>query len=168
MANIKFSAFTSGATTGNTKIVGYDSTGNTNNQYTLAELADGMASKLIQNFIIACSDETTALTTGTNKAVFRMPYAFTLTGARASLTTAGSGIGGTTIDVNLNGSSIFDVSGLLTIDAGEKTSTTATVPVNITTTALTDDGEITIDLDGISSGAVETGLKVTLIGYKTP
>ena len=166
MANIKFSAFTSGATTGNTKIVGYDSTGNTNNQYTLAELADGMASKLIQNFIIACSDETTALTTGTNKAVFRMPYAFTLTAVRASLTTAGSGIGGTTIDVNLNGSSIFTTT-LLTIAAGDKTST-STTPPNITTTALTDDGEITIDLDGISSGAVETGLKVTLIGYKTP
>ena len=166
MANIKFSAFTSGATTGITKIVGYDSTGNTNNQYTLAELADGMASKLIQNFIIACSDETTALTTGTNKAVFRMPYAFTLTAVRASLTTAGSGIGGTTIDVNLNGSSIFTTT-LLTIAAGDKTST-STTPPNITTTALTDDGEITIDLDGISSGAVETGLKVTLIGYKTP
>ena len=33
MANIKFSGFTTGATTGNTRIVGYDSTGNTNNQY---------------------------------------------------------------------------------------------------------------------------------------
>ena len=166
MANIKFSAFTSGATTGNTKIVGYDSTSNTNNQYTLAELADGLASKLIQNFIIACSDETTALTTGTNKAVFRMPYAFTLTAVRASLTTAGGGLGGTTIDVNLNGSSIFTTA-LLTIAAGDKTST-STTPPNITTTALTDDGEITIDLDGISAGATETGLKVTLIGYKTP
>jgi hypothetical protein len=166
MAGTKFSGFTTGATTGNTRIVGYDSTGGTNNQYTLAQLVDGMASSLTQNFIIACSDETTALTTGTNKAVFRMPYAFTLTGARASLTTAGSGIGGTTIDVNLNGSSIFTTN-LITIAAGDKTST-STTPPNITTTALTDDGEITIDLDGISAGATETGLKVTLIGYKTP
>ena len=46
MANIKFSAFTSGATTANTRIVGYDSTGNTNNQYTLAQLATGLSSSI--------------------------------------------------------------------------------------------------------------------------
>lgn len=40
MANIKFSAFTSGATTANTRIVGYDSTGNTNNQYDASQLAN--------------------------------------------------------------------------------------------------------------------------------
>ena len=45
-----------------------------------------------QSIIIAVGDETTALTTGTAKVTFRMPYAFTLTGVRASLTTAqGSG-----------------------------------------------------------------------------
>lgn len=46
MANIKFSAFTSGVTTANTRIVGYDSTGNTNNQYTLAQLATGLSSSI--------------------------------------------------------------------------------------------------------------------------
>jgi hypothetical protein len=40
MANIKFSAFTSGATTANTRIVGYDSTGNTNNQYDASQLVN--------------------------------------------------------------------------------------------------------------------------------
>ena len=40
MANIKFSAFTTGATTANTRIVGYDSTGNTNNQYDASQLAN--------------------------------------------------------------------------------------------------------------------------------
>ena len=166
MAGTKFSAFTTGAVVDTTFIVGYDGDAGTNNRYTLAQLATGLQPSLTQSFIVACSDETTALTTGAAKATFRMPYAFTLTAVRASLTTAGSGIGGTTIDVNLNGSSIFTTT-LLTIAAGDKTST-STTPPNITTTALTDDGEITIDLDGISSGAVETGLKVTLIGYKTP
>jgi hypothetical protein len=38
-----------------------------------------------ETFILACSDETTALTTGTSKVTFRMPYAFTVTEVRASL-----------------------------------------------------------------------------------
>ena len=165
MANIKFSAFTSGATTGNTKIVGYDSTGNTNNQYTLAQLADGIQPSLSQSFIVACSDETTALTTGTAKATFRMPYAFTLTAVRASLTTAGSTSGVTTIDINEGGSTILSTK--ITIDQGELTSNTAATAPVISDTALADDAQITIDIDGLSGGASEKGLKVTLIGYKT-
>ena len=42
------------------------------------------------SFVIACSDETTALTTGT-KVTFRLPYDYTITEVRASLTTAGTG-----------------------------------------------------------------------------
>jgi len=42
MAGVKFSAFTTGATTANTLIVGYDSVAGTNNQYTLAELKTGL------------------------------------------------------------------------------------------------------------------------------
>ena len=37
----------------------------------------------VQSIIVAASDETTALTTGTAKVTFRMPYAFTLTSVRA-------------------------------------------------------------------------------------
>ena len=165
MANIKFSGFTTGATTANTRIVGYDSTGNTNNQYTLAQLVTGMRPSLTQSFIVAASDETTALTTGTAKATFRMPYAFTLTAVRASLTTAGSTSGVTTIDINEGGSTILSTK--ITIDQGELTSTTAATAPVISDTALADDAQITIDIDGLSGGASEKGLKVTLIGYKT-
>lgn len=165
MANIKFSGFTTGATTANTRIVGYDSTGNTNNQYTLAQLVTGMQPSLTQSFIIAASDETTALTTGTAKATFRMPYAFTLTAVRASLTTAGSTSGVTTIDINEGASSILSTK--ITIDQGELTSTTAATAPVISDASLADDAQITIDIDGLSGGASETGLKVTLIGYKT-
>ncbi len=165
MANIKFSAFTAGATTGNTRIVGYDSTGNTNNQYTLAQLATGIQPSLSQSFIVACSDETTALTTGAAKATFRMPYAFTVTGVRASLTTAGSTSGVTTIDINEGGSSILST--LITIDQGELTSTTAATAPVISDASLADDAQMTVDIDGLSGGATEAGLKVTLIGYPT-
>ena len=62
---------------------------------------------------------------------------------------------------------IFYVATKLTIDVGEKTSTTAATPAVISDTALADEGIITIDVDAISGGASEAGLKVYLIGYQT-
>lgn len=112
---------------------------------------------------IACSDETTALTTGTAKATFRMPFAFTLTAVRASVTTAPTGAV-LTVDINKNGVSILSTK--LTIDATEKTSTTAAVPAVISDSALGDDAEITIDIDTVGSTVAGAGLKVWLIGTK--
>jgi len=117
-----------------------------------------------QALIIAASDETTALTTGTAKATFRMPYAFTLTAIRASVTTAPTG-SVATIDVNESGSTILSTK--ITIDASEKTSTTAATAPVLSDTALADDAEMTIDIDGVGSTVAGAGLKVALIGYKT-
>jgi hypothetical protein len=114
--------------------------------------------------IIACSDETTALTTGTAKATFRMPYAFTLTAVRASVKTAPTG-SVLTVDINEGGSTILSTK--ITIDATEKTSTTAATPPVISDTSLADDSEITIDIDTVGSTIAGAGLKVTLIGYAT-
>lgn len=111
---------------------------------------------------IAASDETTALTTGTSKVTFRMPYAMTLTGIRASLTTAQTSGSIFTVDVNEAGASILSTK--LTIDNGEKTSTTAVTAAVISDSTLADDAEITIDIDQIGDGTAK-GLKVTLIGY---
>ena len=111
----------------------------------------------------AASDETTALTTGTEKVTFRMPYAMTLTAVRASLSTAQASGTIFTVDVNQGGSSI--ISTKITIDNTEKTSTTAATPPVISTSALTDDAEITIDIDQIGDGTA-AGLKVTLIGTR--
>jgi hypothetical protein len=118
----------------------------------------------IQALVIACSDETSTLTTGTAKVTFRMPFAFTLTGIRASLTTAQTGGSLFTVDVNESGASILSTK--ITIDNNEKTSTTAATPPVITDSSLADDAEMTIDIDTVGSGT-PTGLKVTLIGYKT-
>lgn len=112
---------------------------------------------------IACSDETTALTTGTAKATFRMPFAFTLTAVRASVTTAPTGAV-LTVDINEGGVSILSTK--LTIDATEKTSTTAATPAVISDSALADDAEITIDIDTVGSTIAGAGLKVWLIGTK--
>jgi len=112
----------------------------------------------------AASDETTALTTGTAKVTFRTPAAFTLTGVRASLTTAQASGSIFTVDINQNGSSVLGTK--LTIDNTEKTSVTAATPATITTSAILDDAEITVDIDQIGNGTAK-GLKITLIGVRS-
>ena len=114
---------------------------------------------------LAVSDETTALTTGAAKVTFRMPHAMTLSEVRASLSTAQASGTILTMDINQNGSTIF-ISNWLTIDNTEKTSVTASNPCIINTTSLTDDSEITIDIDQIGNGTAK-GLKITLIGTRS-
>lgn len=127
-------------------------------------VVQGNDKRLSESIIIACSDETTAITAGTGKVAFRMPYAFTLTDVRASLSTAQPS-GGTlfTVDVNEGGTSILSTE--LTFDNTEKTTTTATTARVISDTALADDAEITVDVDAIGDSGAK-GLKVTLIGYR--
>jgi hypothetical protein len=111
----------------------------------------------------AASDETTNLTIGTSKVTFRLPHAMTLTAVRASLSTAQAAGAIFTIDINQNGGSVLGTK--LTIDNNEKTSTTAATPATIVTSSLTDDAEITIDIDQVGT-ALAKGLKITLIGTR--
>lgn len=108
----------------------------------------------------AVSDETTDITTGTGKLTFRMPYAMTLTEIRASVNTASSS-GVITVNIKENGTTIFSTQ--LTIDAGEKTSTTAATVFTFSDSIMGDDSEITVDIVGAGTGA--KGLKVTMIGF---
>jgi hypothetical protein len=115
---------------------------------------------------IVASDETTALTTGTAKATFHMPFAMTLTGVKAGCTTAPTGAT-LTIDINEAGSTILTTK--LTIDASEKTSATAATAAVIggAGPALASDALMTIDIDQVGSSVAGAGLKVYLIGYQT-
>ncbi|MDR7103001.1 hypothetical protein [Croceicoccus sp. BE223] len=122
------------------------------------------AVKPTESIVIACSDETTALAAGTAKVTFRMPYAFTLSAVRASVTTAPTG-SVLTVDINEGGVSILSTK--LTIDASEKTSTTAATAAVISDSSLADDAEMTIDIDGVGSTVAGAGLKVYLIGTRT-
>jgi len=115
---------------------------------------------------IAVGDETTVLTTGTGKVEFQMPYAFTLTDIRATVTTAPTTDAGFTVDVNEGGTSLMTTT-KITIDATEKTSATATTAPVLTDTSLADSAVITVDIDALSSGGTEAGLKIWLIGYQT-
>lgn len=112
-----------------------------------------------ETLTFAVSDEATSLTTGTAKVTFRAPFAMTLTAIpRASLSTASSS-GDVTVDINEAGTSVLGAN-KLSIDANEKTSVTAATPTTLADTAIADDAEITVDIDGAGTGA--KGLKVTL------
>lgn len=108
-------------------------------------------------FEFALSDETTALTTGTGKLTWRAPFAFTLLAIRSSLSVVSSS-GVVTVDINEGGATILSTK--LSIDASEKTSTTAAVPAVISDTGIADDAEITFDIDAAGTGA--KGLKVKM------
>jgi hypothetical protein len=117
----------------------------------------------VESFVIACSDESSALTAGTAKVTFRIPYAFTLIAVRASVNTAPTG-STIIIDINEGGTSLLSTK--LSIDATEKTSTTAASAAVISDSALADDAEITIDFDQVGSTIAGTGVKVCLIGTR--
>jgi hypothetical protein len=122
------------------------------------------ATTINEYFCIAVGDETTAITTGTGKVTFRMPFALTVTAVRASLTTASSS-GTPTIDINEGaGAGTSILSTKLTIDANELTSTTAATAAVISDSALADDANITIDIDVAGTGAA--GLKVWIFGTR--
>ena len=110
-----------------------------------------------ESMIVSASDETTALTTGTAKTTWRMPYAFTLTAVKVSLTTTSSS-GNPTIDINESGTSIL--SSPVAITAGQKTAT-----ATVGDSSLANLAEMTIDIDVAGTGA--TGLKIYLIGYQS-
>lgn len=94
-----------------------------------------------------------------------MPFAMDLTAVKASVNTASAGQT-ITVDINEGGSTILSTK--LTIDAGEKTSSTAATAAVISDAALADNAEITFDIDQVgTSGNEGKGLKVTLYGYRT-
>ena len=80
-----------------------------------------------EEIIIACSDETTDLEAGTAKVTFRMPFAMTVDSVRASVVTAPVGAN-LQVDINEGGTSILST--VISIDAGEKTSTTAATTIS--------------------------------------
>ncbi len=115
-----------------------------------------------ESMMFAASDETTALTTGL-KLTFHMPYAFTLTDIKGSLTTA-SCCGVVTVDVSEAGTSIMTCC-KVQFDACEATTETAACPPVLTDTSLANNAVMTICVD--VAGMCAAGLKITLIGTQT-
>jgi hypothetical protein len=136
----------------------------TSDDYSRADHVHPLAGLPIE-YVIACSDETSDLTTGTAKVTFRTPVTFLLTGVAASVNTAPTG---STLIVDINNGANSALSTKLSIDASEKTSATAATPAAIDTTYddFAADAEITIDIDQVGSTIAGKGLKVVLKGTR--
>jgi hypothetical protein len=109
--------------------------------------------------VVPVGDEITAVTTGTGKIKFRMPFAATLLAVRANVNTAPTG---STLIVDIDEAGVSVLGTKLSIDASELTSTTAASAATITDSSLADDAEISIDIDQIGSTVAGAGLKVSL------
>lgn len=107
--------------------------------------------------LFALSDESTALTTGV-KLKFRLP-ACTILDLRSSVGTAPTGAN-LILDVKENGTTILST--LLSIDAGESTSTTAGTPAVISDASIADDAEITVEITQVGSTIAGAGLKLAI------
>ena len=147
----------------------YASTANTNLG---ASTAEAVTPKGLHDSIyntddttVAVTGESTAVSTGTSKVVFRQPRKITLQEIRASLKTAQASGTILTIDVNVNGATILSTK--LTIDNSEKTSVTASIPAVISAATINADAEISIDVDQVGDGTA-VGLKVQFLGRIEP
>ncbi len=133
-------------------------------------IASGALRSPTESFCVAASDESTAITTGTAKVTFHMPYAFTLTGVSASINTVSSS-GNPAFDINEDPdaegatASASILSTTITIDATERRSSTAATAAVISDTSLAANAEMKIDIDTAGTGA--KGVKICLIGYQT-
>ena len=125
--------------------------------------AGGSFTGMPVEIVIACSDETTALTTGTANVTFRMPHAMTLSSIRLNVNTAPTG-SVIIVDVKEAGTTLFSTKPQIATSAF--TSVGGAVPGTLSDTSLADDAEITINLDQIGSTIAGKGLKVTLIGTR--
>jgi hypothetical protein len=142
-----------------------DNTSNVTERAATATLTNktlGTGTVIPIELMVALSDETTDLTTGVAKVTMRAPWAFTVTGVRSSVSTASSS-GLVTVDINEAGATIMTTN-KLSIDATEKTSTTAATAATVTDTAIANDAELTFDIDAAGTGA--KGLKVVIYGTR--
>lgn len=132
----------------------------------LRELFRAMYQAQEQSFIVKFSDETTAITTGTAKVTFSMPWAFRLYRVKLNLKTAQTSGSIFTVDINASGTSILSTK--LTIDNTEKTSATAATSFVFasTDTLVDEDEEVSIDVDQVGDGTAKGG-SITFYGVRT-
>jgi hypothetical protein len=112
-------------------------------------------------FPIAASDESTTITTGV-KVTFRAPFAMTIENVKGSLTTAQST--GTLFQFDIKKAGVTIFSTKPTFDNTEKTTATAATANVLSTTALADDDELTVEVTQVGDGTAK-GIKVYLIGW---
>lgn len=117
-------------------------------------------------FVIACSDENTAITTGLAKGHMYAPYAFTITDV---IVTANAAPTGATVIVDVNegagsGTTIFSTRP--SIDVSEFDSRDGVAQRVFSDTVIADKARVTVDFDQVGSTIAGTGIQVMILGYR--
>lgn len=134
--------------------------GDTNIDLLLVPKGTGIVKGELHRFQVQLLDSATALTTGTSKGGdYRIANrAITVKAVGAYIDTAATGATLVTIDINEAGTTILSTK--ITIDASEKTSTTAATPAVISDASIAADAIVTFDVDAIGNTTPGNGLKV--------
>ncbi len=111
-------------------------------------------------WVVAISDETTAITTGESKATFHAPYAATIVSVFVELNTVSSS-GAPAFDIEDGGTTIFSTTP--TIDANELTTDTAATPSVISDNQVAAHALLTFDIDTAGTGAKGAKVHITVI-----
>ena len=111
----------------------------------------------------AATDLTTPFTVSTFDVVIPIPYEFYATEIRANVKTAPTDAE-LIFDIKMDAVSLLSTK--ITIDSGETSSTTATVPAVISTPTLNNDKIITVECTQIGSTIAGAGLTITINGYR--
>jgi hypothetical protein len=108
-------------------------------------------------FGFACSDESTAITTGTSKLRFRMPFACTLLAVVFEARTAPTG-SAAVFDLNEGGFSVFSTNPR--IDAGGTDSSASGTPAVISDSSIAAGAVMTVDFDQVGATVAGAGIKM--------
>lgn len=114
---------------------------------------------------LAYGGDTQAVSVASRVTWRRVISGFEVTSVRAAVLTAPTGAD-LILDIKVNGVSILST--LVTIEAGDTSSIDAATPPVVSFPQLADDDEIAVDITQIGSGTAGAGLRVTLVGKRTP
>lgn len=131
---------------------------------TVADMLDVATDQIITMQVVAPG---TSCAVGTNQFHMRLPFAGTIQEIRAASATNTTG-SDTTVDIQRSPAggggyaSIFTGTNYLTIDTNSNTSVGSASPYVLTSTALTDDDELRVDIVTVGSSQTPEGLTLTL------
>lgn len=105
---------------------------------------------IIQDWAIAASDQTTPIVPFSDQLLFFTTREMTFSEVNVSLVTPQTSGVLFTVDIKVNGSSIFTT--LLTVDNGQETSFGASTPAVLSTPTFLNNAKVTIDVTQVGSG----------------
>lgn len=136
----------------------------TQSSITASQISDPTNVKSIESLEVACSNETTVLTTGTSVVTFWIPYNFTATQVFiANGNASSSGI--VTTNLKQNGTTVFSTNPSIGASQNTSLAGSGSVAAVLSVTSYNQGDKMTVDITAAGTGT--TGLKLILIGHRT-